>query len=145
MWSSRRFTSSTYRMLRLASASTPGSKRRDPSFSAASRSIVPTTRSSDAFMGSSTTRMRRVAVGSGPASARPRHSQHQSSGSSGWQPKWQPSTTVWSGSSRASARTAVDLPVPFSPRISTPPMDGLMALSTSASFIFSWPTMAVNG
>src|SRR3979409_939944 len=38
-------------MLRLASASTPGSNRREPSLRAASRSIVPTTRSSDAFIG----------------------------------------------------------------------------------------------
>src|SRR5438132_112632 len=107
-------------MLRLASASTPGSKRRDPSLSAASRSMVPTTRSSEALIGSSTTRMRRVATGSAPPAARSRQSTHQSSGSSGWHPKWQPSTTCCSGSSRASARTAVDFPVPFSPRLSTP-------------------------
>src|SRR5579864_958061 len=132
-------------MFRFASASTPGSKRREPSFSAASRSIVPTTRSSDALIGSSTTRMRRVATGSLPAFARSRQSMHQSSGSSGWQPKWQPSTTSCSGSSRARARTAVDFPVPFSPRISTPPIVGLIAFRTRASFICSWPTIAVNG
>src|SRR5207302_3753521 len=34
---------------------------------------------------------------------------------------------------------------PFSPRISTPPMAGLIALSTRACFMVSWPTMAVNG
>src|ERR1041385_93576 len=50
-------------MLRLASARTPGSKRREPSLSAASRSMVPTTRSSDALIGSSTTRIRRVVLG----------------------------------------------------------------------------------
>src|SRR2546426_175633 len=60
-------------MLRLASARTPGSKRREPSFSAASRSMVPTTRSSDALIGSSTTRMRRVVVGNAPPAARSRH------------------------------------------------------------------------
>src|ERR1700731_4470707 len=29
--------------------------------------------------------------------------------------------------------------------MSTPPIDGLIALSTSACFIGSWPTIAVNG
>ena len=38
----------------------------------------------------------------------------------------------------------VDFAVPFSPRISTPPMDGLIAFSTRASFICSWPTIAVK-
>src|SRR5438270_1289438 len=132
-------------MLRLASASTPGSKRRFPSFNAASRSMVPTTLSSDALMGSSTTRIRRVVTGRGPLSARSRQSRQKVSGSSGRQPKWQPSTTCWSGSSRASARTAVDLAVPFSPRISTPPIAGLMALRTRASFMRSCPTIAVKG
>src|SRR4029077_14045403 len=57
----------------------------------------------------------------------------------------QPSTTSCSGSSRASARTAVDLPVPFSPRIRTPPMVGTTAFRIRASFIESWPTIAVKG
>ena len=39
-------------------------------------------------------------------------------------------------------RTAVDLAVPFCPRISTPPMEGSMALHTRAFFIFSWPRIA---
>ena len=42
-------------------------------------------------------------------------------------------------------RTAVDLAVPFLPRISTPPILGLMALSMRARFMAVWPTMAVNG
>src|SRR3982074_3695176 len=50
-----------------------------------------------------------------------------------------------SGRRRARARTAVDLAVPFSPRMRTPPMAGLTALSSSASRIRSWPTMAVKG
>src|SRR5713226_8022393 len=47
----------------------------------------PTTRSSDALMGSSTTRMRRVVTGRSPDLDRSRQSEHQSSGSSGWHPK----------------------------------------------------------
>src|SRR3954470_24809597 len=45
----------------------------------------------------------------------------------------------------ASARAAVDLAVPFSPRTRTPPILGLIELSTRPSFIRSWPTRAVNG
>src|SRR5205823_4437383 len=133
-------------MLRLASASTPASKRRSPLLIAASMSIAPTTRSSEALIGSSTTRIRRRARGSvSPAAIRARQSAHSASRSEGSQPKWQPSTTSCSGSSRARARTAVDLPVPFSPRISTPPIVGTMAFRIRASFIDSWPTMAVKG
>ena len=54
-WSSRRFTSSTYRMPRWASASSPGSNRLRPAVRAVSRSSVPATRSSVAPIGSSTT------------------------------------------------------------------------------------------
>src|SRR5438309_2090963 len=50
-------------MLRFASARTPGSKRRSPLLIAASISMAPTTRSSEALIGSSTTRMRRRARG----------------------------------------------------------------------------------
>ena len=49
------------------------------------------------------------------------------------------------GSSAASARIAVDLPVPRSPKTRTPPTDGSTAAISSASFISSWATMAVNG
>jgi hypothetical protein len=52
------------------------------------------------------------------------------------------STTSSSGSSAARARAAVDLAVPRSPRISTPPICGLMALRMSARFMRSWPTIA---
>ena len=130
-------------MFRFASASTPGSKRRVPSRSAASRSMVPTTRSSEALIGSSTTRIRRRVRGSGPDSSRSTHSQHRSP--SGEHPKRHPSTTSCSGSRRARARTAVDFAVPFSPRISTPPIAGLIAFRTSASFIRCWPTIALKG
>jgi len=74
-----------------------------------------------------------------------RQSAQRASGSVGSQPKWQPSTTSCSGSSLARARTAVDFPVPFSPRISTPPMVGTIAFRIRASFIDSWPTIAVKG
>src|SRR5205807_8575120 len=67
------------------------------------------------------------------------------SGWSGGQPSRQSATTSTSGSSRARARTAVDFAVPFSPRMSTPPIAGLIALSTSDCFIDSWPTSAVKG
>ena len=40
---------------------------------------------------------------------------------------------------------AVDFAVPFSPRINTPPMRGLIAFNTSARFSRSWPTRALNG
>ena len=48
-------------------------------------------------------------------------------------------------STSARPRTAVDFAVPFSPRISTPPISGRTAHSTSASRSRSWPTMALNG
>jgi hypothetical protein len=49
------------------------------------------------------------------------------------------------GSSAASPRTAVDLPVPRSPKTRTPPMPGSMAVRIMACFISSWPTMAEKG
>ena len=39
----------------------------------------------------------------------------------------------------------MDLAVPFLPRIKTPPIFGFMVFSSKASFMFDWPTMAVNG
>ena len=41
--------------------------------------------------------------------------------------------------------TAVDLPVPRSPKIKTPPIPGSTATRHSASFSSSWPTIAENG
>jgi hypothetical protein len=49
------------------------------------------------------------------------------------------------GSSAASARMAVDLPVPRSPNTSTPPILWSVAAIRIASFISSWATMAENG
>ena len=49
---------------------------------------------------------------------------HAGSGAAGSQENRQPATTATGGSSAASARTAVDLAVPFSPRTSTPPTAG---------------------
>ena len=48
-----------------------------------------------------------------------------------------PATTSMSGSRSARARMVVDLPVPRSPMIITPPMRGSITLSRSASFISS--------
>ena len=39
----------------------------------------------------------------------------------------------------------VDLPVPRSPMTMTPPILGSITFRMSASFISSWPTMAVKG
>ncbi len=54
-------------------------------------------------------------------------------------------TTSSSGSSAASPRTAVDFAVPLGPSTSTPPIAGLTALSRSACFRRSCPTIAVKG
>jgi hypothetical protein len=53
--------------------------------------------------------------------------------------------TLIGGKRRASARTAVDFAVPFSPRTSTPPTSGETAFRRRASFRSSWPTMAEKG
>ena len=45
----------------------------------------------------------------------------------------------------ASARAAVDFAVPFSPRISMPPMPGSMASSSNANFMRSCPRIALKG
>ncbi len=45
----------------------------------------------------------------------------------------------------ARPRTAVDFAVPFSPRISTPPISGRTAHNTNASRSRSCPTIALNG
>ena len=71
-WSSRRFTSSTYSNPRLAAANTPGSKWRSPFLMASSMSRVPTTRSSVALTGRSTTA--RAPACDGQRFAAPRHS-----------------------------------------------------------------------
>ena len=105
---------------------------------------MPTTLSSVDPTGRSTTPMGRRTVGSSsPASIRAAHSGHRSP--TGSQPQGQPSTTSISGNREARARTAVDLAVPFSPRMSTPPSLGLTTLSIRAFFIRSWPTMAEKG
>ncbi|MCF0088373.1 hypothetical protein B0E37_03444 [Streptomyces sp. MH192] len=140
-WSWRRLTSSTYRMPRWAPASSPGSKAFTPSARARSMSSAPTSRSSEAPTGSST--MRAARDSKGPGSCGP--SGHPGSGRAGSHEKRQPGTTSTAGSSAVSARTAVDLAVPFSPRTRTPPTAGDTAFSSSASRRSSWPTTAVNG
>jgi hypothetical protein len=67
------------------------------------------------------------------------------SGAAGSQAKRQPGTTSTGGRTAASARTVVDLAVPFSPRTSTPPMAGETAFSRSASRMSPMPTTAPNG
>jgi hypothetical protein len=57
----------------------------------------------------------------------------------------QPSTASMGGRRAARARTAVDLPVPRSPKTRTPPIIGSMAVRTIARRMSSWPTMAVKG
>jgi hypothetical protein len=76
---------------------------------------------------------------------RSRQLSHNESGAAGSQENGQPDTTSISGSSAANARAAVDLAVPRSPRISTPPMLLEIAFKISARFMRSWPTMAVKG
>ena len=54
-------------------------------------------------------------------------------------------TTSISGSRSAIARIVVDLPVPRSPIIITPPILGSITFNCKANFISSCPTIAVNG
>ena len=143
MWSLSRFTSSMYNSPRWAAAKRPGSKCFSPIFKARSISSVPTTRSSVAPRGNST----RAAGRSKDCLSIVLTAQcgQTSAASAGAQPKGHPATTSISGSKCARARTAVDFAVPLCPRISTPPIVGLMAFSRSASLMDSCPTMAVNG
>ena len=137
-WSSSRLTSSIYSKPRLAAASTPGSKWRSPFWMAFSISSVPTTRSSVAETGRLTKAVVRSSTGSdSPLATRSRHSVHQVVGWSGSQPKRQSLTTATCGSRAARARAAVDLAVPRSPRINTPPMRGSTAFKTRARFMRS--------
>ena len=95
-----------------------------PSVSARAMSIVPATRSSVAFSGSVTTRRRRRRVSSAsPAATRSRQSSH--AGAAGSHTNAQPATISISGSSSASARTAVDFAVPLGPLTNSPPTAGL--------------------
>ncbi len=104
-------------------------------------SSAPTRRSSEAPTGSSTMRAGRAPPGPAPCGP----SGQCGSGAAGAHENRQPGTTSTCGSSADSARTAVDLAVPFSPRTSTPPTAGLTAFSRSASRRSVWPTTAVNG
>src|SRR5215207_2551177 len=113
---------------------------------ACSMSSVPTTRSSVADTGRLTKEV--VLTWEGilvVPSKRSLHSVHQVDGLSGSQPKRQSLTTLTLGSNAASARAAVDLAVPRSPRISTPPMRVSTAFKMSARLMRSCPTIAVNG
>ena len=112
---------------------TPISNFRLPSRSAASRSRLPTTRSSDAFSARSTTSTgrdsyRRVS----PDASRERHSSHSDVPRK--QPKRHPDTDSFGGRTAANDRTAVVFPVPFSPRSSTPPIEGSTAFTRRPFF-----------
>ena len=99
-------------------------------------------RSSVAPIGSSTRRTGRCSVGAswgiGPSGVSvPR--------SDGALENLSPATTSICGRIPASARTIVDLAVPFSPRINTPPTDGETAFNRRASAMSSEPTTALKG
>ena len=126
----------------MAWASSPGSKTFSPFLMACSMFSEPTTRSSVALTGSSTTRLVKGTVLKCPSFFW--QSLHRFP-LSGLQWKGQPSTTSTCSMRSVSPRTAVDFAVPFSPRIKTPPSAGLMRFKISASFICSCPTMAVKG
>mmetsp|Transcript_62792 Transcript_62792/g.120905 ORF Transcript_62792/g.120905 Transcript_62792/m.120905 type:complete len:280 (+) Transcript_62792:552-1391(+) len=146
IWSSRRFTSSMYKTPRLTRAKMPGSKALPPSSSARSMSMVPVTRSSVAPSGSSTKGVRRISTGkSSPAAKRSRTSSLCEAGFAGSELYLSSATVGMSGNSRTKARTAVDLPVPRSPWIKTPPMTGSIKFNMRASFMSSCPTTAENG
>ena len=145
-WSSSRFTSSTYRIPRFAAASRPGSKVRLPVCSAFSMCRLPTNLSSVAFSGNSTNGVGRKAVWTVPCPPRPAISRPSHvKGARGSELKGHPSTTSSGGSNWASARAAVDLPVPFRPRTSTPPIDGSTAFRIRAVFMADCSTIAENG
>ena len=103
-------------------------------------STEPATRSSVAFSGSVTMRMRRRAEGSSSVRA-----VHRSHGACGSHEKGQSATTSISGRSAASPRTAVDFPVPLGPSSRTPPTAGLTAFSRSARLRRSCSTIALKG
>ena len=133
-------------MPRLAFASNPGSKALTPSERAFSISIVPHTRSSVAPRGRSTiwTFFLTVVIGI-CCSTFCLTSSLIMSGSLGSLLKGSPSTTSISGNKSAKALMVVDLPVPRSPIIITPPILGSITFSNRASFISSCPTIAVKG
>ena len=105
-------------------------------------SSAPTTRSSVAPRGKSTTGTMRVRLLDLGCSAQKLHS---GDGRTGSQLYGQPATTLTNGNIDANARTAVLLAVPRCPIIITPPIDGSMTHNANASLSSLWPTMAVNG
>jgi len=112
---------------------TPISNFFEPSRRAASRSRLPTTRSSEAFSGRSTTSTGRSSYERrSPDASRDRHSEH--GGTPRRHPNRQPDTVSFTGRIDANARTAVVFPVPFSPRISTPPIVGSTAFTNRPFF-----------
>merc|ERR1719183_2308942 len=145
-WSSRRFTSSTYRMPRFAFARRPGSNALVPSVRAFSMSIVPQTRSSVAPRGRSTMLIGTLVDSSVlPALYASSTSGLMRLGSVGEDMNASSLTTSMRGRRSTRARTVVDLPVPRSPMTMMPPMLGSMMFIIAANFISSWPMMAVNG
>ncbi len=146
IWSGRRFISSTYNMFWFASASIPGSKASIPYFIALSTSRLPTTRSSVAPSGKSTTVISLSSTGRfSPFRYLSRHFGHIFVGSYGLQLKGHPLTTLILGRISANARTIVVFPEPLGPRINSPPILGFMAFIRMASLSFSRLTIAENG
>jgi hypothetical protein len=86
-----------------------------------------------------------VFVGTAPSTLRARHDSHITVIRVGWQRYGQSSTSSTSGRIAAADLTSVDFPVPLGPLKSTPPMLGSIALTISALFSRSLPTMAENG
>jgi hypothetical protein len=108
------------------------SKRGFPYLTAYSKSRLPTTRSSVAEIGKSMICTGRFLDGKiCPASILFRQSSHKRLSSCGLQLNLQPSAVSFSGSSPAKALTAVDLAVPFSPRITMPLILGFIAFNRS--------------
>mmetsp|Transcript_6204 Transcript_6204/g.20791 ORF Transcript_6204/g.20791 Transcript_6204/m.20791 type:complete len:253 (+) Transcript_6204:1594-2352(+) len=145
-WSSRRLTSSTYRIPRLALARSPGSNALVPSVRAFSMSMVPHTRSSVAPRGRSTMLMGTLAVSMvSPRLYRASTSGAIKFGSVGEDMNASSLTMSIRGRRSTSARTVVDFPVPRSPITMIPPMFGSMMFIIAANFISSWPMIALNG
>jgi hypothetical protein len=123
-----------------------GSKASVPCFIAFSTSKLPTTRSSVAPRGRSTTTMSFSSVGSFvPFLESSMHAGHMLEGSSGLQLNGQFLITLIFGRTSAKERTIVLFPEPFGPLMSKPPIFGLIAFIKMASLSLSKPTIEEKG
>mmetsp|Transcript_28946 Transcript_28946/g.73420 ORF Transcript_28946/g.73420 Transcript_28946/m.73420 type:complete len:243 (-) Transcript_28946:322-1050(-) len=145
-WS--RLTSSMYRMPRWAFASRPGSKTGRPCSIEAWTSKEPTRRSSVQPRGSSTKGQSMTLVLTSPLSSfcmRCLVKSSHSPGRSGSQLQMDLSTTSMRGSTSRRDRANVVFAVPWPPAMPTPPSEGSMQASRSASFTSSRPTSLFIG